>query len=1141
MATSSFTTNVLSTRFKNWFAPRPQSDSELAKVTTPNDVDNTLCFSFEKHGDYQAFIESVEFPQFQAYYEADIDCLQQLACAQTSMKSAEIKETLRNFKEHLFREDVPNQWIISLPANSYRAMAYGEIRVKLRTVIWHLEHNNLLTSSLKSQLITELVSGLDNCIGRVESNIANALQLITQDRQSFEWRIQNIRQTFAQQIAIEFVRGYKNSDGSTLGAGYHVHIVNSLLNQVAAQYDLKKSQESGLHFGQARMTQSLCNKFATCVKEKLTDEAVYQFIIDSYTQEFMNIYIETVITPQNKTFENEYHSEFLVGNCRENFIKKLEAEIFPILRSFSNDPSFGLTNLLNCEVGCLPISTLQLRNSLSAALARGMVTQKHKKGVITFCVQRQRGVSVIRTDLVIAENYYSWLEVDGSPKLATYKDLPLISTIKCRPQVTEILLEQVLKGASTQSVDSDDLYQCISSCKDTTFLLPYENALRRPLLNISATVAANIHTEKSNQFIDFICETIGDVPQVASDLIKWKLEKNLPLTLRQAVVLSGHFKPNETGRETNCRIDSEIDSETRIESELVILIKEKLAKFEKDNVEFLYSIAIINDNTELLTLLLNTHPNNVVGDYYSCLTPQKKLLSSNLLELAFYAKSNACFDLLLARADIKIEPEKKIRRFKKPFSHHVLLNDENIAKQLIMSPKIDFTILNDSGETLLTVAMKNEAFACVVKQRMQTIFTEHCEQSISASEPTITQKDIVAYNKMNVSCKVAMVINVMQRQRDFSQIYPLICYFLTEEGANSEEEHNIKILFHFWWQNLSNDRQQQAVRFLIRHPDLNLYALERLNLNANILEINQIILAVKAKQRIALSKQDICTLESQYETMSEDIHAYSLTEPYFQKLLSLAIVKNNSLLIRTLLTNKSVMKYQDTFPVRNGGSTCYQICTPLEYALLHGSVATFELIISLRPEDINSVTLCMLKSPDFFCNNMVYIDILMNNPRFDPTLQHTNGNTFLHMVLAGKHDETVRELLRREPFVNIFSVNDQYICCLERLNTVLSTQDIHELIRTRARADWEIGLQLTKTECVSSFANQLWLLNSCCYKCDSPDERANLFKVYDLIRDTFNKVAFSISQQNSVKLVLLAHFQDKQEVFPAAFRLIQRF
>ena len=272
-------------------------DDDVVRTTIPDSEANPLVYSPNDHGSIIGFRRHKDFVEFRDSYIHDVERLEALAIVHAKFSTAEIKRIITEFTANLFRKG--NYTIVGgIELFVYRAYAYVTPRQDLHCALWCLEHDPSVTAEQKRKVLTEMIDGLDSCIGRVQNNMAEAVASLRQEQKGAYGQIQKAKMDIAEQTARRFVQqqlmmGVTDSNWDCykyFGILYDVHTRNYLLSTVSTDYGLRNIEEPGLRYVRNNISFAVMREFNNQFCRVLTYPAIIEYFVTQYQSDFMVIY-----------------------------------------------------------------------------------------------------------------------------------------------------------------------------------------------------------------------------------------------------------------------------------------------------------------------------------------------------------------------------------------------------------------------------------------------------------------------------------------------------------------------------------------------------------------------------------------------------------------------------------------------------------------------------------------------------------------------------------------------------------------------------------------------------------------------------------------------------------------------------------
>ena len=895
-------------------------DGESIHADKRNQSRDIKYYSEKVYRNYSDFIASDDFSLFQIQYIADLDKLKEMAQQHISLKSADIIRIVQEFNNHLFFDYGKEKLVCGLPADTYRAIAYGDVRLNLHLLLKCIEENKSLTKENIAQALYGLVDGLDLCIGRVQSNMADALQIVREDHKNFHQYIGVIQRTLAEQIANEFVVHKQKNGHDKFGDEYHVHLVNCLLNKVREQYAFEKSTEYGIRYTTGRVDQSVVDDFKVCIKSKLTNKALFEYLVQDFIQKFSHIYIAC---EGPYTANGHYDQAKIRGDCRERLYES-GSTLLTELRVVTGNKDFGFTDLFEIDEIGKPVSPRRVQFNLKRALATGLHEKLKGANTLSFYLTSLPPKSI----KVISGDCFSWLHIDGEPNLATIEHLPLIHAANCSDEIKSELIVQALTDEKKTPVQ---LYHWLednliwSSLQSHAQLM---SQVKNDLIDNADEIVMSIKNESSRNRLKIVSAIAGENESIMMAIIERKLTLNDELSDEEFTAL-------QTQMETVDFNTSKLDG-----------IKIAICQLRSDYADNLLTLAITLNKPKFLLGLLEC-TSSTAGNCQDLRNPCTR--TSRLLHLAYRQESKNCFKLLVNRPGVDVNFIDSDSDSDLCLLHQAIDNrDDFYAKLLLSNTAVDLWQMNGTKQTVLTKIQENETFKAIADKTLADRFASHQMQFNEYGE-SFQEEDIPECLNKSYYDRISELSKTMQENQNFNRIYSKLCQLLTSDS--SPELNNIEFILGYWLKARSENDVNLIQQFLVQQSAVNLYVLKSFNKQVCNPEIHKLIIRTKMQNDLWLTQGDHDCFGIHYVEIIDLLGDYSWPEPTFQEILSDAIQKNNIELAKILLLKKPLMSFESTFRVPKTPDRVYTKCSPMYYAIKHGTEDMCMLMLDLEQEE----------------------------------------------------------------------------------------------------------------------------------------------------------------------------------------------
>ena len=805
-------------------------DDDVVRTTIPDSEANPLVYSPDYHGSIIDFRRHKDFAEFRDSYIHDVERLEALAIEHAKFSTTQIKRIITEFTANLFQKG--HYTIVGgIELIVYRTYAYVTPRQDLHCALWCLEHDPSVTVEQKRKVLTEMIDGLDSCIGRVQNNMAEAVASLRQEQKGAYGQIQKAKMDIAEQTARRFVQqqcitGITRSNRGCyeyFGRLYEVHTRNYLLSTVSTNYGLRNIEEQGLRYVRNRMSHSVMSEFNSQFCRALTYPVIIEYFVTQYQSDFMVIY-------------QKYHGPFtddgdldvanLKDDTREEIVTALNMKLMPSLRALVCNPNFGLTDLLSCTEQGGPLSRRQLECNLTVALILGMnlvvfkneYENVHKIKCLPHCGNTLKFSIVTFYDFV-------WFEKNDVPEFPQFEHLSAIGPTPSSNAVKRKLLLDVFSARKSQNSElfntriklliqflerfnnveefkilcsericieiNKHLFHCDSEMESdaisqsSSFLLKcileVEQNRKLVVLNILKTLF-EYHILEYDNF-----KSNEHLYPVLDELIKQSLLMNQPLSQVELKRLHKLLVPDNKLETTQCEWLANIDWQKAITA----------------NKEQLLGLAVLSRNSKLFGMVLVHTSPNIIAKFWSSYRATNPKRS--LLRHSFYDWN--CFELLMRRTELDVNqyfsdqkqtalqyaitfPEDKwVCKFLEKGDVDVFVFDENetTALQNIVD-KFGISVLNDWFELQRTLNSTN-----------------------SIKHESIDDFEIVDFSDHPIS----KVFNLIKTSSELEEVYPSLCDFLKKEDQKFEKV--AAILFELWWRyhlKTEKDALKNAIEYL---------------------------------------------------------------------------------------------------------------------------------------------------------------------------------------------------------------------------------------------------------------------------------------------------------------------------------------
>ncbi|MBE8168177.1 MAG: hypothetical protein HAW66_07405 [Shewanella sp.] len=1087
-------------------------DGESIHAEKRNQSTEIKYYSEKIYGTYSDFIASDDFVLLQVEYTADLEKLEALAQQHISLKPADIAKIFQEFKDHLFREYSKETQIYGLLADTYRAIAYGEVRLNLHLALKGIEENKSLTKENIAQALNEMVDGLNQCIGRVQSNMVGAIQIVREDHKNFHEYICVIQRKLAGQIANEFVQ-YKHKNGhEKFGNVYHIHIINYLLNTVSEQFAFEKSTEYGLRYTKGReVTAAVVEEFKLYIESKLTNKALFEYLVQDFIQKFSHIYIKC---DGPYTANGYYDQAGIKGDCRESLYDSAST-LLTELRVVTGNKDFGFTDLFESDVIGEPVSPRRVQFNLKRALATELHEKLKGANTLSFYLTSDSTKSI----KVISGDCFSWLDIDGEPNLATIEHLPLIHKVKCTDEIKSELIVQSLADEKKTPVQLYHWLEVQLICSSIQSHAQLMSQVKKDLIDNAAEIVMLIKNESSCNRLKIVSAIAGENELIMMAIIERKLTLNDDLSDEELTAL-------QTQMETVNFNTPELDG-----------IKIAIRQLPSNSADNLLKIAITQQKPEFLQGLLEC-TSSMSGH---CQNSRKlRTRPGRLLHLAYRLESKPCFELLVNRPDVDINFIDSDSSSDLCLLHQAIDNKNDFyAKLLLSKAEVDLWQMNGKNQTVLTRIQDHETFKAIADKTLADRFASHQMQFNEHGEGFQEEPFSVCLNESHYD-EISELCKTMQEDQNFDRIYSKLCRLSTD--TSSDELHaNIKFILGYWLKARSDTDVDLILHFLSQQSAVNLFVLQCVNKELNNLEIHKLIVKTKMENDLSLTQDDLDCFEIHYVEIRSLLGSYLWPEPTFQKILSDAIQKNNIGLTKMLLTEKPSMSFERTFSVPKKWDKVYNECTPMNYAIVNGTEEMCMLMLDFRPDEYRCEE-SHLNHSTLLKARFKFFSQVLSKKNISFTQRNNYNQTLLHCAIqAANQVEEVALKLEAKAVVNalacrvevdIFAVDSSSNCCLDKLLEFIPLEKLILLItnntciqepdsRTKTRKNK--GLSLFKAKAVEmkylTFSEQLNKLNQSLLAGCNDEKLINT--IFELIEA--NDFSLSESQLKSMSLIILAN------------------
>ena len=984
------------------------TESQQADSTT-----EIISYSQQKYGDYASFIKHPDFKLFVMQYCSDLNQLVALACKDATFSERGVKMSVEKFKDHLFGNISPKN-VIGRQKERFRIMAFGEMRDNLHCVLWHLNNDKNMMSDVRTKAINLLVSGIHD---QSEKEITWAMQCLGVNRTNGLTQVDNAKRELVyaatnKLLEEEQTRRIDNDDAlDEFEQENLLKLEQRLWHEVTEKYHIPLYTNFKPGYTITKINSTFLSTYHEKIKQAITDQKVYDFLTHKYHHYLFRIFNEYDAVFDNKEIKlsSIAMEEFEQLSC------VLNREIRPGLIPFVGHDRFDVLDLVLASSSKGAVSILQLEFNINKVLAVGLIhllygTDGSEKHITRFMVNKERCNLSCDIDIVVASEFFSWLEVKSTPEntqvqlqLSTFKDLIWIRELKCSNTAKQHLLMQIL--ADKACVNEEQLQE--NTAKIFKFILTFDcvnefndlcsksvklrlNGYIFPLKNhaTSATLTPLI----SKLLINFIkkqCTPAG--LEIMTALIECEIENEgnryskikcsyepfLDTLIQQKLLLNLPLSDVELGR---MQILIQCHRKTlTTEGDWLTAVDWK--KVTSPNREQILGMTVMNNHVVLFGTLLTEFSPNVSARFFWMRGENLYYTAyQSLLKLAFY-NSEECFRLLLKQNDIDVNAycDDKQRTLL-----HYIYDEAEFQELLLAIPQIDVFVVDSTNKIALLYLvekfsinvltdwfelqysrLEGEKSAATREPSLGTESTEQVDidetlQVVTDSKQPLDRalaKDSDRNITDSLSDSLKHLLKILIEHSAFENIYPALCEHFSHFKEEAESHSNAEILLTLWF---NKNKEQVAAAYLYLH------SLEQHNLNVLVV-FNRIegskesqALVIKAKlklgQRLDLDEQEYCYREFHFLVNKQYIPRVGgyFEDSSYAFILLCAIKYEQLEFVASLLTERKALRYLNICgPIYKLTKPTHFACTPLKFCLSIGcSEPMLKLFIELRKDDL---------------------------------------------------------------------------------------------------------------------------------------------------------------------------------------------
>ena len=451
------------------------TESQQAESTT-----EIISYSQQKYGNYASFIGHPDFPLFKAQYLFDLEQLEVLACKEATHSEKTVKISVEQFKNALLSNTFPKN-AIDCQKDKLLTMAFGELKVNLHCVLWHLNNDKNMISKVREKTLNYLVSGLYR---QAEYKITLAMELLGVNKKNGLTQVDNAKRQLvydATDKLLEEEQSRRVRNGDSLDEFEQNNLFNveqRLRYEVTEKYHIPLDT----HFKPGGTATKINSKFISFyhekIKQEITDLKVYDFLVHKYHRYLFKIFnkYDAVIDNKEIKLPSKETEEF------EGLIYELNYDIRPILIPFVGHDRFDVLDLVLPPSSKGTVSILQLEFNINKVLAVGLIHLLYgidgsEKHIARFKVNKERCNLNCDIDIVVASEFFSWLEVKSTLQntqvqlqISTFKDLIWIRDLPYSNTAKQHLLMQIL--ADEVCVNEEQLQE--NTSKIFEFILTFD-------------------------------------------------------------------------------------------------------------------------------------------------------------------------------------------------------------------------------------------------------------------------------------------------------------------------------------------------------------------------------------------------------------------------------------------------------------------------------------------------------------------------------------------------------------------------------------------------------------------------------------------------------------------------------------------
>ena len=1005
---NSYSMHNMSVLTVDWYNDSTDT-TELQQTESTTEV---ISYSQQKYGNYAFFIKHSDFQLFKAQYCFDLEQLKTLVCKEITFSERSVKISIDKFKSALFSDTSPKN-DMDWTEEKFRVMAFGELRVNLHCVLWHLNNDKNITSEVRVKILGGLMRQLNQ---QVEKEMTSVMELLGVNKKDGLEQINHAKSQLAYHATKRLVEEEQKSRiryQISLGEFEQDNLVNVqqiLLNQVAYQHSIPVYKIDDQNYIDTRINPKFISTYHEKIKQEITDLKACDLLVKKYHFNLLKIL---------KKYDavSEYQEIKLprleTEKCKE-LAYELNTSIRPYLIPFVGHDRFDVLDLVLVPLNEKPISTLQLKVNIEKVLAVGLIDLLYgihgsDKGIVRFKVDKNRYNLNCDIEIVVASDFFSWLEIKTSPKdtqaqlqLPTFKDLIWIRYLQCPYSAKQHLLMQIL--ADKLCVNEEQLqeitskifefiltFECVNEfndlcCKSVKLGLncrifplkdPATRAILTPLIsklliNFIKKQCTPAGMEIMNALIK--CEIENEENRYSK--IKCSYEPFLDALIQKKLLLNLPLSDVDLGRiQTLIRCNR---NTLTTEGDWLTAVDWK--KVTSPNREQILGITVLEDDVVLLSTLLSEFSPNVSARFFRiCYGEVNYTPYKSLLKLAF-DHSNECFKLLIKQPDIDVNAY--CNGFQQTLLHTYGLIE--FLHLLLALPHIDVFVVDSANKTALLRIVEDRSVEVLTGWFESQHARLEVEESAATSEPSLMTEgtenvyidevsQVVTYSKRprntasakysdwviidSLSVSLKNLLKVLTEHSAFENIYPALCEHFSNFKEEAESNSNAEILLVLWF---NKNKEQVAAAYLYLH------SLEQNNLNVSVVfnriegsqESQALVLKAKLKlgQRLDFDEQEYCFREFNFlvnkQYIPKDGGYFEYSNYVF--ILFCAIKREQLEFVASLLTEHKTLRYLNIYHQHfKFIKPIHFACTPLKFCLSIGcSDQMLKLFIELREDDL---------------------------------------------------------------------------------------------------------------------------------------------------------------------------------------------